>query len=230
MAKTDEHFMVDEELLERICGYATLTEDDVVLEVGAGTGNLTEHLSRLAGTVFAVEKNTEFYGTLEERFTDSPNVHAIHGDALKTDFPAFNKMVSNIPYSISRRLVKKLILHGFESAVLVVQKEFAEKLAAGAGDGNYRMISALTQSTGEIELLEKIPPESFEPPPKVWSTAVRLLQQHKPTAEYAEFLNNLFNHRNKTIRNIITGYAGRHSDKRPYELSPTELMEIHSQL
>jgi 16S rRNA (adenine1518-N6/adenine1519-N6)-dimethyltransferase len=228
MASSDERFMVDSGLLHRICGYADLCEHDVVLEVGAGTGNLTEVIAGYACRLIALEKKDDLFVELEKRLKDRGNVSLIHGDVLKVTLPEFNKVVSNIPYSISRRLLKRLLLHGFDTAVLVVQSEFAGKLNAPAGNRKYRMISALTQSSCSIEELEDVPPSAFKPPPNVHSTVVRLKQHSKPTPEYAEFLNNLFNHRNKKLSNIIPGYRGKCADSRPSELKPEEFLTLFS--
>ncbi|MCX6695108.1 MAG: 16S rRNA (adenine(1518)-N(6)/adenine(1519)-N(6))-dimethyltransferase RsmA [Candidatus Altiarchaeota archaeon] len=223
----DEHFMVDDGMLEKICKYASLTRKDYVLEVGAGTGNLTKKLAESAGRVFAIEKNQEFFEKLNSELGRCDNVELAHGDATKIAFPECNKIVSNLPYSISRRITKKFITHGFDSAVLVYQKEFAEKLTAQVESEHYRMISALVQSTCEVEVLDKINPDSFLPQPNVWSSIVRLKMKWKPPEEYEKLLNTVFNHKNKKLRNTLENPPEKYADCKPAQMTPEELVDFY---
>ena len=226
----DEHLMVDEAMLEKICGYANLSRKDFVLEVGAGTGNLTKFLAERASCVHAIEKNRGLFEKLEKEMAGYGNVELVHADATKIKFPDCNKIVSNLPYSISRRITKKFILHGFDVAVLVYQKEFAEKLVAGVGDDHYRMITALVRSTCEIELLDSISPEAFQPQPNVWSKIIRLKMKWNPPEEYAQFIQELFNHKNKHIRNILKDAPKEYQQKKPAEMTPEELKDFYLEL
>lgn len=223
----DKHFMVDESLLARLIDYANVGSEDTVLEVGAGTGNLTKHISGVAGEVIAVEKEESLFRILKKKFSDS--VQLVHVDILKVSWPKFNKCVSNIPYSISRKFIVKLLQKRFKVAVLVVQYDFAEKLLAKAGSENYRFISALTQSTSEVEILEKITPDSFAPRPNVTSAAVRITPRITAESDYIVFLNNLFNHKNKKIRNILEDAPEDVGQRRPYELKPEELLSFYKE-
>ncbi len=218
MAASDRYFMVDERLLGEIVGFAGLCPQDVVLEVGAGSGNLTEYIAEKC-KVIALEKEHDLVGRLRKRFDSNTNVDVIECDALKYVFPPHNKIVSNIPYSISRKLVERFITGGFELAVLVVQREFAEKLCANPGHPNYRMLSALTQSTCSAEILCDIPPEAFEPRPDVTSSVIRLRQSWRPPSAYIPFLNSLFSQKNKKIRNILKD-PGQFSQLKPLDLPP----------
>ncbi|MFH0860462.1 MAG: 16S rRNA (adenine(1518)-N(6)/adenine(1519)-N(6))-dimethyltransferase RsmA [Candidatus Altiarchaeota archaeon] len=224
----DKHFMVDEALLDRLAGYANLADDDVVLEVGPGTGNLTGHLVGRCSQVIAVEKDRTLSRSLAKKFGN--RIKLLEGDVLKMRLPEFDKCVSNLPYSISRKFMVKLLTLDFEAAVLVVQSEFADKLNAKPGNDNYRMISALAQSTAEIEILERIPQEAFDPKPNVTSTAVRIRPKRRAGQEYINFLNNLFNHKNKKLRNIMDGLSESVGEKRPVELEPEELVSIYESL
>jgi len=224
----DEHLMIDDSMLEKICGYANLSKKDSVIEVGAGTGNLTEKLSAKAGMVYAIEKEDQMFEELSRRLAGG-NVELIHADATKIPFPKYSKIVSNLPYSISRKITKKFLLHGFDSAVLVYQKEFADKLTAKVGSDHYRMITALAQSTCKIELLDSISPEAFIPQPNVWSRIVRLTMKEKPTPEYAEFLQELFNHKNKHVKNTIKDVPKEYATKKPCEMKPEEFISLYGE-
>ena len=227
--KQGANLMIDSALIRRLCDYADLKKTDRVLEIGAGTGNLTVALSERVGMVYAVEKDTRLFHVLEERFSGAGNVKILCGDALKIEFPEHDKIVSNMPYEISRKGVERVLAGNYDLAVLVFQKEYAEKLAAKPGGENYRFISALAQSCSDIEVLENISPKAFSPSPPVWSAVVRMRQNCVPTKEFIHFLHRLFDHRNKRIGGLFKGTdMGAYADRRGYELSADELRSAYS--
>ena len=198
----DQHFVVDNRLIRRICNYADIDDKDIVLEIGAGTGNLTAELIKRAKFVHAIEKDKKLAETLYDRFRTCRNIEILQDDALKIEFPKFGKIVSNLPYSISRRITVKFIKYEFDRAILLYQKEFVDKLLAKSGTDNYRFISALVQSVADIELLEKVPPTVFQPRPRVWSALIKLVPKKIPDEKYIRFLRTIFNHKNKRISKI----------------------------
>jgi len=220
--------MEDENILELVVSYAKLNPDDVVLEVGAGYGNLTETIAKHGCHVYAIEKDTELFEKLGRRLEEE-NISTISGDALKLDWPLFNKMVSNLPYHISKKTMTKLMLCNFELAVLVVQKEFAEKISEKPGVKNYRMISALAQTACDIRLMDVIPKNAFKPQPKVDSQIIILEKKAECTQEYAQFLTKLFNHKNKLLKNTLKN-PPLYADKKPLELKPEELQKLYQAL
>jgi 16S rRNA (adenine1518-N6/adenine1519-N6)-dimethyltransferase len=211
MTRLGQHFMVDKKVLQRIVDYARLDTDDRVLEIGPGGGFLTELLAEKANVV-AIEKDKIFYGKLQASY---PHVDFIHGDALKVKWPGFDKCVSNLPYRISKKFFLKLIQGDFKLAVIVVQKEFAEKLVAKTGSRNYGFISVAVQLFCDIELLDIIPKNAFKPQPKVQSQVVRLTQKKKADNHFLIFLAKLFQRRNRKM-----------GEKRVKDLSPEEFMAI----
>ncbi|MFC2163104.1 16S rRNA (adenine(1518)-N(6)/adenine(1519)-N(6))-dimethyltransferase RsmA [Candidatus Altiarchaeota archaeon] len=226
MTASDEHFMVDEGLLARITGYARLSPTDIVLEAGAGTGNLTRHLALSGCRVIACEFNKRYYAKLHELGREFPNIKPVQGNVLKAQISGYDKVVSNLPYSISRQFLKMMILSGFELAVLVVQKEFAEKLVARPGSGNYRMVSALAQSAAKLEILEDVAPAAFEPQPNVMSAVVRMERARDCSRRYLDFLNTLFNQRNKKLRNILDNVPKGCHDMRPRDMGPNDFLSL----
>jgi len=228
MAKSDIVFMTDDSLLSEIVSSASLHSGDSVLEVGGGRGALTE---RLIGhvPVTVLEKDPGLYAALQRRFHGDGRVRVVRGDAVRMKYPPYNKVVSNIPYSVSRELLERFILEGFELAVLVVQREFALKLAAEPAHGNYRMLSVLAQTTCDVEYLRDIPPESFTPKPKVASSLIRLRQRWKPGEEYISFLNTLFSRKNKKMRNIMEAPA-QYRELRPVGMKPEEFLRLYRAL
>jgi 16S rRNA (adenine1518-N6/adenine1519-N6)-dimethyltransferase len=227
--KQGANLMVDSALIGRICDYAGLKKTDRVLEIGAGTGNLTLALSARAGKVYAVEKDVRLFHVLEKRLAGAGNVELLCGDALKLELPEHDKVVSNMPYEISRKGVERLLSLDYGIAVLVFQKEYVEKLVAKPGCDNYRFISALAQYCSDIEVLEEIPPEAFDPAPPVCSAVVRMRQRRVPEKDIIRFLHRLFDHRNKRIGGLFKGKdMGAYADLRGFELSAGELGETYS--
>jgi len=212
----NKNFMVDKRTIKKICDYAELKKNDVVLEVGAGTGNLTEEILKKC-SVIAVERDRNFAEILRNKFA-SENLTVLEGDALKVNFPVFNKVVSNLPYSISRKITEKILEHGFDLGVLIYQKEYAEKLIAKPCQKNYRSISVIVQSCSEIEILGFLSPEVFMPKPEVTSAIVRIRPKFKINKEYINFVKHLFSSRNKIIKDVR---------RRVFELEPREILELY---
>ncbi|KAF5413728.1 MAG: putative ribosomal RNA small subunit methyltransferase A [Candidatus Methanogaster sp.] len=177
MAISDQHILIDDPVLHNIIEYADLHHRDIVLEIGAGTGVLTEELRKRVRAVIAIESDVTFVELLNRRFKDT-NVEVIPDDALKIEFAEFgfnfNKIVSNLPYSISSEITFKLLKYPFKMAVLMYQYEFARRMVAPHGSKEYGKLSICVQYHALVELLEIVPPEAFSPEPGVRSAIVRV--------------------------------------------------------
>lgn len=248
-----QHFLLDEGVCRRQAEFAELSKDDVVLEVGPGIGTLTRYIAEAAKKVIAVEKDARLATYLKNSAEwAEKNVDVIHGDALKAEFPPFNKIVSNIPYNISSDITFKFLEHKFDLAVILYQKEFAERLVAVQGGEEYSRLSVNAYYRAKAEIVGKVHRSSFYPPPKVDSAIVRLAPRKRPAFlvkdEKLFFKTTLciFNHRRKKIRNcLINDHAafgiGREemrafadknafADKRAEELEPEEMGTLADEL
>ncbi len=222
--------MVSADYLDRIVAHARLTTDDTVVEVGAGLGYLTERIASRVKQVTAIEKDPHLTPLLEERLAGYSNVSLVEADALDITWPPHAVDVSNVPYSISRDLMLKSLVEGFETAVYTLQNEFAEKLAAPVGDSRYRHISAVTQSLATIELLDAIPNDAFDPPPPVQSRIVRLSDCPPADERFIAFVRGLFCHRGKKVRNVLEGTVPpSFAHRRVASLAPDELRALYTQ-
>jgi len=230
--------MVDRALADRIVGYAQLGKGkggETVLEIGAGEGMLTQALADAGAKVIAVEKDPILLKRLKERsgFTGG-SITVIGGDALKMEFPRFDKCVSNIPYMISKKLVAKLMRHDFDCIVLTVQKEFAEKLVASPGERDYAAISVLVQVQASVEILETVPKNAFKPQPKVESAVVRIIRgkDMRPIDPgFSDFVARLFQNRKKKVAGLVAaGHAipRKLGEKRVFQLTPGEFLRLYS--
>ena len=200
--------VIDPRVLERMLDYAELTRGDVVLEIGAGIGNLTLLLSGRAGKVIAIERDRRFMELLGDRMKGSPNVELLHGDALRIEFPPFDKVVANLPYGISSDITFKLLERKFSLAVLMYQREFARRLVAKHGSEDYSRLTVNTYYRAQAELLEEVPPSAFYPRPRVKSMIVRLRPRDPPFGVGDEGLffrvvRALFQHRRQRVRKAL---------------------------
>jgi 16S rRNA (adenine1518-N6/adenine1519-N6)-dimethyltransferase len=202
---------VNSDILGRLVEYASLTKDDVVLEVGAGFGFLTELLSQKCKKVIAVEIDPQLVNFLRKQLCNFNNVDLIEGDIFKVSIPDFNKVVSAPPYSISSPLLFHLLETKFDLAVLILQKEFAERLAAPVGSKNYGRLTVSIHYRTEVELLDLVVRKMFYPPPDVDSMMLRLKPRDPPfhvndEAIFFEIVRTLFTQRNKKVRNALINF------------------------
>ncbi|HID43637.1 MAG TPA: ribosomal RNA small subunit methyltransferase A [Archaeoglobaceae archaeon] len=209
-----QHFLVDRRVIRRICDYADLYADDTVLEVGCGRGNLTEELLKRAGKVYGIEIDRNLVSVLRERFQKEirdGKFELIQGDALKVDFFQFKKFVSNIPYKISSPLTFKLLKSDFEVAVIMYQKEFAERLIANAMGKNYGRLSVIAKSYCRAEILEYVPKTRFRPMPDVDSAIVKIIPKPKFEIRNREVFEDLvtfvFSRKRKMLNKSILEWA-----------------------
>jgi 16S rRNA (adenine1518-N6/adenine1519-N6)-dimethyltransferase len=220
-----QHFTVDIELLQRLVSHASLTSDDVVLEVGAGLGFLTQLLSRECKKVIAVEVDPALVRILKEQLHKLQNVDLIEGDILEVSLPAFNKVVSAPPYSISSPLLFRLLESKFDWAVLILQKEFAERLAASVGTKDYGRLTVNIYYRADVELLDSVPRKMFYPPPDVDSMMLRLTPREPPfhvedEETFFEVVQVLFTQRNRKVRNALIPFL------RKREMNRKEAVEL----
>ncbi len=169
-----QHILKNRNIARRIVEYAEVCDRDTVLEVGCGTGVLTSELLLCAGKVVGIEIDSRFVELLCRKFENeikTGKLELLRGDALKINFPEFSKFVSNIPYSISSPLTFRLLEYGFERAVIMYQKEFAERLIARSGK-NYGRISVVVRAYAKPRIVEYVSRRNFIPPPKVDSAVV----------------------------------------------------------
>jgi len=200
--------MTDRVLLERMISYASLSPADVVLEVGAGLGFLTRLLAERCKRVVAVEIDDRLINILKAELLGVGNVELVHGDALKTPIPRFNKVVSTPPYSISSPLLFWLLDRPFNCAVLTFQEEFAKRMCAQVGSKDYSRLTVATYYRADAELLDFVPRSAFYPPPDVDSMVVRLKPRAPPfkvrdEKTFFELVQVVFTQRNKKVRNAV---------------------------
>lgn len=207
----DQHFLVDDRVLDRVPAYLPSDADTThVLEIGGGTGGLTDRLLRVGDRVTVVERDPALADFLREEFAaavDAGRLRVVEGDAVEVDLPDFSACVSNLPYGISSPIAFRLLPRSRPS-VLMFQREFAERMAADPGTDDYGRLSVTAGHYAECEVVEIVPPTAFDPQPDVESAVVRV-RPRDPDYEvddeafFFDFVKALFTQRRKTVRNGI---------------------------
>ena len=208
-----QHWLKDPEILADIAEAAELTGDDVVLEIGPGLGTLTSRLLARANSVTAVEFDTDLARKLPGQFPGK-KLTVVNQDILQFDLnqlPKNYKVVANVPYYITSKIVEKLMTAENKPsiAVLLVQKEVAERIAAGAG--NMSVLSVSVQIFAEAELDIEVPRQFFTPPPKVDSQVVVLRTRNNPLItpedqrDFFRIVKAGFSAKRKKLRSSLSG-------------------------
>ncbi len=250
-----QNFMIDQNLVRLVADAGMVTEQDLVIEVGPGTGTLTEELLSRAGEVVAVEIDRDLAAALRSRFVDSAKFRLIEGDALESkhrvnsrladavrearDAGRAVKLIANLPYNIASPLVINLLIAGVEMLAFTVQKEVADRFKAAPGSDDYGPLTVMARLLSRVEVLRTLPPQAFWPAPKIESALVRLIREDQlggDAPEMTRFVQSLFAARRKTLRKALS-QAGLSADamlaaigvdgrRRPEELSPVEFLAL----
>lgn len=203
-----QHILKNPAIVTNMVEKAALRPTDVVLEVGPGTGNMTVKLLEKVKKVVACEVDPRMVAEIHKRVQGTPEATKLQmmvGDVLKTELPFFDVCVANLPYQISSPFVFKLLLHRpfFRCAVLMFQREFAQRLVAQPGDKLYCRLSVNTQLLARVDHLIKVGKNNFRPPPKVESSVVRIEPRNPPPPinfkEWDGLVRICFSRKNKTI-------------------------------
>ncbi len=243
-----QNYLIDENKIDFILENADIQRDETVLEIGAGIGTLTIPLAKKAHHVIAIEKDPIIADILEKEIErcNLENVTIINDDALKIDYPRFDKVVSNLPYKISSPVTFKLLEYQFKSAILMYQLEFAKRMQATCDTSDYSRLSVALYFKADIEIIDVLPPDVFIPKPKVKSAIIRLTPKNDTqTNEYFEKTTKaLFQHRNKLakkaliqsaheldsnkkqLKEVLNSVDCELLERRVFKLTPEEILKI----
>lgn len=213
-----QNFLVDENYIGKIIGALKPEKDEIVVEIGAGRGALTEKLVGKTGKTIAVELDRDLIPELQKKFGRRENFQLIERDALKIDFEAIAevenrklKLVANLPYYISTAILQKLIEQraAFSEMVLMFQREVVRRIAAAPNDSERGYLTVLVEAHLETEKLFDVPPQAFRPAPKVWSSIIRLTPKENSAVEttderhFRQIVSVGFAQKRKTILNNL---------------------------
>ncbi len=231
-----QNFLTDGRVADRHIAYAEIEPDDKILEVGPGLGILTKRLIGKGSSLTCIELDDILAEYIQKTYGDSLTL--IHGDAVKVAFPPFDRFVSNLPYSVSTPIIFKLLEYPFKKAVVMVQKEFADRMVADVGSPDYSRLTVNLFFKADCEILENVPRSRFKPQPKVDSCLVSIVPRPAPfdvkdEKTFFDVTKICFDHRRKKIgTSLKAGGLIKSSDQIPYadarieNLRPAEIAEI----
>lgn len=215
-----QHFLKDKRTIQRIIDALAPQPDETIIEIGPGTGALTAHLIERAARVVAVEFDNKLAPLLNDQFGSLPNFKLVMADALATDFckeiaPAPEaRLVANLPYNISTAILQRLIEQRacLGEMVVMLQREVVERMMAPAGSSERGFLSVLIEAYCETEKLFDVGPGAFKPPPKVWSSVIRLRFRREvlfPDEDlFWEVVSSGFSQKRKTMLNNLRAATG----------------------
>ncbi|MHA2044694.1 MAG: 16S rRNA (adenine(1518)-N(6)/adenine(1519)-N(6))-dimethyltransferase RsmA [Candidatus Thorarchaeota archaeon] len=207
--KFGQSFLNSNSIAREIVRLAEVSNKDRVLEIGGGLGMLTRWIAAEAGEIHVVEVEPGLVNALHDVAKGFNNVYVIDGDAMTIDFPVVNKVVANLPYSLSSEITFRLLRElKFDSAVLMYQMEYAKRLVAEPGTTDYSRLSVNVQYHAEIELLMDVTADMFYPVPAVDSTVVKILPRKdgpfaKNESVFHWLIGGIYPYPNKNLRNAF---------------------------
>jgi 16S rRNA (adenine1518-N6/adenine1519-N6)-dimethyltransferase len=209
-----QHFLHDPSVLEAIARAVAPAPDDAIVEIGPGRGALTDMLARYPNSLTAIEVDRALAASLRERYASSSNVTIVENDVLKVDLASLVNgpyvVAGNVPYYITTPILFHVLRPPYpRHAVFLVQREVAERIISPPGSRSYGALSANVQAVASAEILIRVPPGAFRPPPKVDSAVIRITPRPDPLIElqevdrYRAFVQALFGMRRKQIGNSL---------------------------
>ena len=212
-----QNFLVDERYIGQIAAALQVSGDDVIIEIGAGQGALTEALLATGKRVLAIEIDRDLHPLLLDKFRDNERFSLIAGDILKVDLvdvlneaqiTSAAKLAGNLPYNISTAILERVAAarHHFSTIIFMFQREVVERITAAPGNSDRGYLTVLVESAFASEYLFDVPPEAFSPRPRVMSSVVRL--KPKPAspgddAVFRKLVSVAFLQKRKTILNNL---------------------------
>ena len=226
MRKLGQHFLISQNVAKKIVDSADITKKDTVLEIGTGTGILLPLLCKQARNVVSVEYDKALYEDACKKFVGLENLKLIHGDGFKENI-AFSIFVSNLPYYKSRDAVEWLAQKKYSHGIIMVQKEFAEKLFSKTD----RAVSVIANHTTELKKIMDVGKNNFSPKPQVDSVVLGIKWKKAIPRELIQAVNRLYSYKRKTIQNISKQFGvSIQSDKRLEDLSDSEIISLAKKL
>jgi 16S rRNA (adenine1518-N6/adenine1519-N6)-dimethyltransferase len=213
-----QHFLRDRGVLARIADALALTGRETVVEIGPGRGALTDLLVSRAGRLLAIEVDRDLAAYLRERYAEQPHVQVVEADVLTVDLGALAAgeyvLAGNVPYYITTPILFHALQHPRPArAVYLVQREVAERVAASPGGKEYGALSVNVQAVARVELLARVPPGAFQPPPQVDSAVIRVTPRPDPVvapdeeARFRSIVQEAFGLRRKQLRRVVRTIA-----------------------
>jgi 16S rRNA (adenine1518-N6/adenine1519-N6)-dimethyltransferase len=227
--KLGQHFLNSKSISEKITSEADITSNDIVFELGTGLGILTPLLCKNAKKVISIDTDEDLFKDAKNKFSKINNLTIKYGDGFKTK-DKFTIFVSNLPYSKSKDAIEWLATIPFSHGVIMVQKEFAEKLL-GKSIKNRRAVSVVANYTLEMDIILRVGKKNFNPNPKIDSVVLKIIKKRSIEKDLIKIINKIFSYRRKKIPNILKQFGKETSlDKRLDDLSVEEIVKLAKEI
>lgn len=224
-----QHFLNSNTIAKSIISNAQISKNDIVYEVGTGLGILTPLLCEKAQKVISIDLDENLVRNAKIKFSDIENLVLKSGDGFKNTDP-FTIFISNLPYSKSKDAIEWLAQTPFSHGVIMVQKEFADKLLAKSSK-NRKAISIIATNAFEITVLSKVGKNNFSPPPKVDSVLLKIVKKSNLNKDLILIIHKIFSYRRKIVKNILKQFnIETVIDKRVDDLSGDEIIAFANQI
>jgi 16S rRNA (adenine1518-N6/adenine1519-N6)-dimethyltransferase len=215
-----QHFLIDNNILDRIVSAGNVTKDDLVIEIGTGIGSLTRHIAKRAGHVITIEMDDKLIQPAKEYLEGLTNVEIINNDAMKVDFEEiFNKypqykhkkIIANVPYYITSPIIAKIIEADIKPDLIIftIQKEVARRISSPPGNKVYGSFTIFVNFYTKPKIVFEIGKRAFLPSPEVDSSVIRLDVLSKPPVDvkdqklFFKIVHAAFIQRRKMLRNAL---------------------------
>ena len=223
-----QHFLNSKPIAELIVKEARISKNDVVFEIGTGLGILTPLLCKNAQKVISVDADRNLIKKAKSELTQFDNLALKWGDGFKQK-DEFSIFVSNLPYSKSKDAIEWLAQNSFSHGVIMVQKEFAEKLVATSK--SRRAVSIIATYTLDIKKISDVDKNNFSPPPKIDSVILKISKKTIMDKKLISTINDIFSYRRKTVKNILKQFNKQSTiEKRVDDLSGDEIVNLAKQI
>lgn len=224
-----QHFLTSNAIAKSIVSEAKIGKNDVVFEIGTGLGILTPLLCENAKKVISIDTDKELYEKAKSHFSNIDNLSIELGDGFKKQ-DTFSIFVSNLPYSKSKDAIEWLATTPFSHGVIMVQKEFAEKLLTKSAKSR-RSVSIIANYAFEIEKFLDVGKNNFSPPPNVDSVVLKIIKKKSIEKDLIYVINKMFSYRRKTIQNIFKQF-GKETiiEKRLDDLTGDEIIDLAKEI
>ena len=227
--KLGQHFLNSSAIAQSIVSEARISKKDTVFELGTGLGVLTPLLCEKAQKVISVDADEQLIKQAKSQFSGIDNLVLKSEDGFKNR-DSFSIFVSNLPYSRSKDAIEWLAQTSFSHAVIMVQKEFAEKLLAKKAKDR-KAVSVIANHCFDISIAFKVGKNNFSPPPKIDSVVLKITQKTTLDKSIIQTINKIFSYRRKTVKNILKQF-GKESkiDTRIDDLLGDEIIDLAKQI
>ncbi|MFX1389499.1 MAG: 16S rRNA (adenine(1518)-N(6)/adenine(1519)-N(6))-dimethyltransferase RsmA [Promethearchaeota archaeon] len=220
--KLGQNFLTEKRVIKTIISTSNVSQNDVVLDIGAGLGVITAELIDLVKKVYAIEVDNRLYSYLNDKFSTYRNVEIIHGDILKIDIPAHNKVISNIPYSITGPILDRIFFKPSPpEGILTLERNIANRIFFS---GNYKDFSRITVGINSFMIpisKSNISKDSFYPTPRIPLTLIKIIPKIKVNSFliekesrtfFLQFIAGIMPFKNKNIANAISYFLENQKD------------------